>query len=73
MDKQKISRNLESYPMGIAVNLTWNRGNGNLNRDYLYFGKSFFDNSLMLMDYENFQKGSAVFLILKIKIFLWKI
>ena len=38
MNKQEITRKLELYPRGIIVRLNWNRLNGNLERDYIYFG-----------------------------------
>ena len=59
MNKEEL--NLEYYPRGIVVRLNWNRGNGNLERDYIYLGNNSFDGSPMLLDYENFQKNKATF------------
>ena len=61
MNKQEITRKLELYPRGIIVRLNWNRLNGNLERDYIYFGNNFFDGTPMLLDYEGFEKNHAIF------------
>ena len=61
MNKQEIAKKLEFYPRGIIVCLNWNSLNGNLERNYIYFGNNFFDGSPMLLDYENFEKNHITF------------
>ena len=61
MKKEEIARKLEFYPRGISVHLKWDRGNGELERDYIYLGNNAFDGTPMLADSENFYNGTATF------------
>jgi len=40
MEYEEIVRKLEDYPVGTVLNITWDRGNGKLSADYVYFGRN---------------------------------
>ena len=38
MESQNLTKKLEVYPIGTILNITWDRGNGELSADYIYLG-----------------------------------
>ena len=61
MEKSQIAENLEKYPRGISVHLKWDRGNGEVEREYIYLGRNVFDGIPILADSKNFYNGVATF------------
>ena len=55
MEYEEFVRNLEFYPIGTVINMAWDRGNGKLSGDYVYFGKE--DGKPILRRYEETRKS----------------
>ena len=73
MDKQKIIEELASYPAGTVFRIEWDRNNGELTANYLFFG--FEEGKPTLKKYENGRtlkeyKTDAVFDMLNPSLFI---
>ena len=55
MEYEEFVRKLEFYPIGTVINMTWDRGNGKLSGDYVYFEKE--DEKPILRRYEETRKS----------------
>ena len=40
MEYKELVRKLGEYDKGTVLNITWDRGNGKLSADYVYFGRN---------------------------------
>jgi len=54
MEKDEITEALRFYPKGTVLNISWDRGNGELSRDYVLLG--FEENTPILKLYEEGRK-----------------
>lgn len=55
MEYEELVRKLEDCSIGTVMNITWDRGNGELSRDYVYFGKE--DGQPILKRYDKSRKS----------------
>jgi hypothetical protein len=59
---ENISDIFENYKIGDLLDVFWDRGMGELNRLYFYYGKNSFDDTPLLIDaFKFYQENEAVF------------